>query len=156
MNAGRIVAALACLATAAAVLLTTASAGPARDVEVRATAMPNDPYLRYLSWPITQLGLPRAWDLTDGSPTVTVAVLDTGVANVPDLAGALVPGIDLVNHDDDPADDNGHGTAVASIVGARTNNGLAIAGVCGRCSIMPVKVLGADATGVASTVAAGV
>ena len=58
----------------------------------------------------------------------------------PDLRAALVPGYDMVNGDNDPSDDNGHGTSTAGIAGARADNGVGISGVCPGCSIMPVKV----------------
>ena len=49
---------------------------------------------------------------------IIVAIVDTGIdPSQPDLRGNLVPGYDYVNGDPDPSDDNGHGTAVAGIVG---------------------------------------
>jgi subtilisin family serine protease len=62
-----------------------------------------------------------------------------------------MPGYDYVNDDSDPSDDNGHGTAVAGIVGSNSNNGIGVAGYCWRCRLMPVKVL--DARGIGSTTA---
>ncbi|HWB21800.1 MAG TPA: S8 family serine peptidase [Gaiellaceae bacterium] len=118
--------------------------------------VPNDPLYAKFSWPAASINLPQAWHLTLGSPSVTIAVLDTGVSPVPDLAGALVPGYNFVADNTDTTDDNGHGTEVASIAAARTNNGIGIAGVCARCSIMPVKVLDANAVGSPGTVAEGV
>ncbi len=117
---------------------------------------PNDTFYSALQWPATSIGLPAAWALTLGSPSVTIAVLDTGVTPVPDLAGALVPGYNFVGGNTNTADDNGHGTEVASIAAARTNNKLGIAGACGRCSIMPVKVLDANGVGSPATIALGV
>src|SRR5436190_5395204 len=73
----------------------------------------------------------EAWKVTRGDPKVVVAIVDTGVdATHPDLKGRVVGGIDLYNGDDDPADDNGHGTAVAGIAAA----------VCPSCSLLAVKV----------------
>jgi subtilisin family serine protease len=67
-------------------------------------------------------GFPKAWDVTQGSSKIVVAVVDTGVdPNHPDLRGALVPGWNFVGNDANPMDDHGHGTAVAGVVAARSN-----------------------------------
>ena len=108
-------------------------------------------------WGLRQVRLPAAWDSTHGSSSVVIAVLDTGVdATHPDLAGATLPGYDLTNGDSDPADDEGHGTGVAGVIAARTNNQQGVAGVCWGCSILPIKVLGSDGRGDLATVAAGI
>ena len=117
---------------------------------------PNDTFFGGFSWPAKNADLMRAWDVTMGTPSVTIAILDTGVTPVPDLAGSLVPGYDFVHGDSNTSDDNGHGTQVASVAAARTSNALGVAGACGRCSIMPVKVLDANGVGSASTVAQGI
>jgi subtilisin family serine protease len=118
-------------------------------------APPGDPLVAD-SWALQTIHAAAAWARTTGSPDVVVAVLDTGVdASQPDLAGALVPGVDLVSDDADPQDDHGHGTQVAGIVAARAGNGIGAAGICGRCSVMPVKVIAADGTGTSDDVAAG-
>jgi len=108
-------------------------------------------------WGPARLGAPAAWDLNQGRPRVVIAVLDTGVdAGHPDLQSATVPGYDVVGNDAEPGDDNGHGTAAAGVIAARTNNGQGQAGMCWACSIMPVKVLDAGGAGSSSTVAAGI
>ena len=54
-------------------------------------------------------------------------------------------GYDFVDEDHDPpSDDNGHGTAVAGIAAGRADNGIGAAGVCWRCRIMPLRVIGPD------------
>lgn len=75
-----------------------------------------------------------------GSPEIVIAILDTGVDTVPALAGALLPGRDIVDGDDDPSDSDGHGTAVAQVAAGRIDDGIGGAGVCPRCSILPVRV----------------
>ena len=87
---------------------------------------------------------------------VVVAVVDTGVAPAPDLAGRLLPGWNVIARSDDATDDNGHGTHVAGTVAEVEGNGLAESGVAPEASILPVKVL--DSTGVGSDadVAAGI
>ncbi|HEY1365739.1 MAG TPA: S8 family serine peptidase [Gaiellaceae bacterium] len=124
----------------------------------RIALTPNDPYLAAgFGWSLARTQLPDAWSVTTGAPQTMIAVLDTGVdPATADLAGALVPGANFVTADGSTADDNGHGTEVASLIAARIGNGTGIAGVCGSCSIMPVKVMGSDGTGYWSTVAAGV
>jgi subtilisin family serine protease len=102
-------------------------------------------------------GFPKAWDVTQGSSKVVVAVADTGVdATHPDLRGALVPGWDFINNDADPSDDHGHGTAVAGVIGARSNNRAGGAGICWRCLVMPVKVLDSTGSGDDTVIAAGI
>ena len=102
-------------------------------------------------------GFPKAWDVTQGSSKLIVAVLDTGVdSNHPDLRGALVAGWDFVNNDADASDDHGHGTAVAGVIGARSNNHAGGAGICWRCLVMPVKVLDSSGSGDDTLIAAGV
>jgi subtilisin family serine protease len=121
-----------------------------------ADVSPNDS-LWSEQWGPKLVRAPAAWEATRGSESVVVAVLDTGVdAGHPDLSGALVPGFDLVNNDTNPNDDNGHGTAVAGVIAARTNNVQGEAGLCWNCAIMPVKVLGASGSGTTSAIASGI
>jgi len=83
----------------------------------------------------------QAWDLSVGSRSVIVAVLDTGIDRTRgDLSGRLVAGFDFANNDSNPTDDNGHGTAVASVIGAVGNNDHGMTGVNWKVSLMPVKV----------------
>jgi len=112
-------------------------------------------------WPAQEglrvVGLPRAWDTSRGSSRVVVAVIDTGVdPNQPDLRGALVPGINLVNPGAPPLDDHGHGTAVAGVLAARSDNKQGMAGVCWFCVVMPVKVLDSSGSGDDTVIAAGI
>ena len=92
-----------------------------------------------------------------GAAEVVVAVLDTGVdRGHPDLQGALVEGWDAVNEDADAEDDHGHGTLVAGVIAARSNNGIGGVGACSQCSLMPVKVIGATGSGTAADIAEGI
>ncbi len=103
------------------------------------------------------MGVPTAWNYTQGDPDVVVAVVDSGVnAQHPEFQDRVIPGYDFVNDDNDPADDHGHGTHVAGIIAAAANNGAGSAGVCPQCRILPVKVLNQDNVGSWSGVAAGV
>ncbi len=133
-------------------------------------AQPGDPlYPSQGHYPL--ISLPEAWDMTTGSADVLVAVVDTGVlTNHPDIAGNLDPndrnGVDFISdparsndgdgvdgNADDPGDaaalDGGgyHGTHVAGTIAAVTNNAQGVAGVCWRCRIMPIRVLGNEGSG---------
>lgn len=85
----------------------------------------------------------EGWVETLGDETVIIAILDTGVDfNHPDLDDKLLPnGYDYANDDSDPTDDHWHGTHVAGIAAAETNNGEGIAGVAWNCQILPIKVV---------------
>src|SRR5205814_8504463 len=101
-----------------------------RDLPARAAFLPNDP-LRVSGNEshLAAIQAPQAWDLTAGAANVVVAVLDSGInAAPPEFAGRVLPGYDFVSNDSDPADDFGHGTAVAGTIVAAGNNGLGVAG----------------------------
>ncbi len=118
--------------------------------------VPNDPSWSPQYGPRNIQG-PQAWDLTTGSSSVTIAVIDTGVdLNHPDLSAKVIGGCDFVNRDDVAQDDNGHGTHVAGIAAAASNNGVGIAGVSWGARVMPVKVLSASGSGSYQDVASGI
>jgi subtilisin family serine protease len=127
------------------------------EVVLQATdTIPND-VLWHDQWGPQRVRAHKAWDTTRGSPSVVVAVVDTGVDYAhPDLQDLFVDGYDFVNQDSDPRDDQGHGTAVAGVIAARTQNGEGQAGMCWACKVMPVKVLDANGSGTTSTIAAGI
>jgi len=78
-----------------------------------AQRVPNDEYYADNQHNLPQIGMPAAWDISTGSASVVVAVLDTGTdLGHPEFSGQLVSGYDILNHDSDPSDDNGHGTHV--------------------------------------------
>lgn len=117
---------------------------------------PNDSFWAD-QWGLRRIGLPTAWDRTRGSSSVVVAVLDTGVdAGHPDLTDAVLAGFNIVADNADTHDEQGHGTAAAGIIAARTNNRQGVAGICWVCSILPVKVIGADGTGTMDDLALGI
>jgi subtilisin family serine protease len=132
--------------------------------------------------PDADIDAPEAWDITTGSPAVTVAVIDSGVDMThPDLAPNIwsnpgesgggketngvdddldglvddAHGWDWVSNDSDPSDENGHGTHVAGTIGARGNDGTGVAGVSWNTSLMPLRVLDSSGSGsIADVVAA--
>ncbi len=120
--------------------------------------MPDDPRLedqwnlhstgQMDSTPEADVDAPEAWDISRGSPSTVLAVIDTGIdLDHPDLAGKIVEGYNVISDTTIPQDDNGHGTHVAGIAVATTNNAIGIAGVCPRCRVMPLKALNSDNLG---------
>ncbi len=119
-------------------------------------AAPNDPEWA-LQWGLTDVDAPAAWALAGPVRPVIVAVVDSGVdPSQPDLQGALVPGADFADSTGSTADQYGHGTMVAGVIAARGNNGEGVAGACWTCFVMPIKVLGADGSGTADAITAGI
>jgi len=115
----------------------------------------NDPQRASL-WGLDRLRAETAWPVVDGAGVV-VAVIDTGVARHPDLAGSVVPGVDLSGSGGDGRNDgHSHGTHVAGTIAATANNGIGIAGVAPGVAIMPVKVLGDGGSGSSGDVARGI
>jgi len=116
---------------------------------------PNDTCFRY-QWHLRQIGMPDAWKLGQGKGVV-VAVIDTGVSKVGDLAETkFVPGYNFIGNNDDARDDHGHGTHVAGTIAQSTNNKLGVAGVAFKVAIMPIKVLSAGGSGSMAGIAQGI
>lgn len=92
-------------------------------------AIPNDSdYSK--QWGMSSVYAPTAWNYTTGNQTVRVGVIDTGIANHPDLNANLISGYDYHNNNSITNDDeSGHGTHVAGIIGAVGNNGQGVAGI---------------------------
>ncbi|RMG23629.1 MAG: peptidase S8 [Armatimonadetes bacterium] len=122
-----------------------------------ATFTPNDTFWN-LQWGAQRIQCAPAWDITQGDPSIVIAILDTGVQfSNPDIAGKTVSGgWDYANNDSDPSDDNGHGTNVAGIAAAATNNNVGIAGVGFNCKILPIKVLNASGSGTYGWIISGI
>jgi thermitase len=127
-----------------------------RDQVARIAAVrPDDPAFGN-QWGIQKTHVDTAWGTTRGAAAIVVAVVDTGVKVLPDLAGRVLPGRDFVNDDSNATDDQGHGTMTAGVIAARGDNRTGIAGICWTCQILPVKVLGAKGSGSYSDIAQGV
>lgn len=147
------------------------------DYIVQADYVPDDPRLAD-QWGLAQangvdIGAKAAWDVTTGSPSVVVAVIDSGVMlDHPDLAANIwtnpdeiagngidddddgyvddVHGWDFVDDDNDPSDENRHGTHVAGTIAAVGDNGIGVAGVAYGSRILPLRMLNAGGSGLLS------
>lgn len=133
----------------------------------RVAAAPNDPMYAEL-YAMDKIQAPAAWNTTTGSPSVVVAVIDTGVdyrnedlsANMWRNPGEVpangvdddgnghvddIQGIDVARNDSDPEDEFNHGTHVAGTIGAVGNNAVGVSGVSWSVRLMAVKLF--DHTG---------
>ncbi len=119
--------------------------------------VPNDPYYSPYQWHMTRIGMEDAWPLSTGAGAI-VAINDTGVKqSLADLAQTnFMPGYDFINNDNDPTDDEGHGSHVCGTVAQSTNNGIGVTGVAYGCTIMPVKVLNSQGSGSYDQIADGI
>ena len=123
---------------------------------------PNDPYYGQ-QWNLDTINAPEAWEITQGSEDIVVAVLDTGIDfnhqdlddniwyNEDEIAGNGIDddgngyvddwrGWDFNDHDNNPTDDHGHGTMVAGIIAAEANNGIGITGIAPNVKIMALDI----------------
>ena len=124
-------------------------------------ATPNDPLYSEL-WGMSSINAPAAWDVRTDSSPILVGIVDSGVnykhndlknnvwANPGEIANNGIDddnngyiddiyGIDLVNGDSDPNDDNSHGSHVAGTIGAQGNNNLGVAGVAWTARMIAAK-----------------
>lgn len=118
----------------------------------------------------SDIDAPEAWDRQIGSPAIVVADIDSGVDyNHPDLAANIwsnpgeipgngidddgngyiddVRGWDFVNSDNNPMDDNGHGTHTSGTIAAVGDNGIGVTGVSWQSRIMPLKFIDSAGSG---------
>ncbi len=117
---------------------------------------PNDTFYSQM-WGLQKIDMPNAWDITKGSDSIIVAVVDTGIDNIhPDLQGKVISGFNFISGNNDPMDDAGHGTHVAGTIGATTNNGIGVSGINWNIRLMPVKVLNSSGSGLDVAIFSGI
>ncbi len=134
--------------------------------------VPNDPSYPEM-WGLSKIDMPNAWDVSKGSANVIAAVIDTGIDyNHQDFVGRnIIRGKDFAtcnqfnsmgqclapkNPDDDPMDDQGHGTHVAGTIGAITNNSIGVSGVGWNVSLMAIKTMGSSGKSLTPEIVKGI
>jgi|GEM_PF-2465861 len=82
------------------------------------------------------------WQVSQGSAAVTIAVIDLGVSSDhPDLTNKIAPGVDVTGSGTtEPLPDDHHGTSIAGVAAAASNNGMGIAGVDWHARIAPIRI----------------
>ncbi|MGD2062226.1 MAG: S8 family serine peptidase [Nitrospirota bacterium] len=101
--------------------------------------LPDDPKFPN-EWHLPKIQAPTAWETSTGGG-ITVAILDTGVdPDHPELVNRLVPGWNSASLSDDSTPVHGHGTWVAGVVAAETNNGVGVASIAYGAHLMPIRV----------------
>ena len=131
------------------------------DYYVTAASTPNDPYYSGNQWGLHStygINAPSAWDYTTGSSDILVGVMDTGIKySHPDLQNRINISLSE-NFSEDPngtstfTDTDGHGTSIAGIIGAQTNNNIGMSGVCWDVSLVSLKITEADEAPVSSMI----
>ncbi|MDF2669354.1 MAG: peptidase [Paenibacillus sp.] len=116
-------------------------------LRVSAAVTPNDPFVSRQKY-LEQIHAPEAWTQVNYNDSLIIALVDTGVdLEHPDLKDNLVPGINLVQRNQPPQDDNGHGTMVAGVIAASGNNNKGVSGLLWKAKIMPIKALEKNGVG---------
>ena len=121
-----------------------------------AETIPDDE-LFSLQWHHENLKMFNAWDISTGSPNVPIAILDSGIdKDHPDLQQKILPGYNFYDDTSDVTDFCGHGTMVAGVAAAQTDNSIGVAGVAWENPIMPIKITKPDCWGSYSAIIEGI
>jgi thermitase len=140
------------------------------DYVARVSDTPNDTDFASRQWNMTKIGMPAAWSLTHGSGSIYVAILDCGIfdefsgfATVedglpghPDLRGKVVASTSFVSSPYGTYDACGHGSHVAGIASAATNNAKGVAGVGWDTRLLNVKVMDDTGIGTSTSLVSGI
>jgi subtilisin family serine protease len=143
-------------------------AQPDATIHADASIIPNDPKYSQ-QWGLAMVDAPQAWTVSTGNSSTIVAVIDTGIdLRNTEFAGRLwvnksastprnvVYGWNFVSNNGNTQDDNGHGTHVSGILGAKGNNNIGVAGIDWGTKIMPLKSLDAQGNGTTDEAVAAV
>jgi thermitase len=121
--------------------ISSINSGQATSIEAPANnpVNPNDPSFAR-QWALTEMHISHLWSITQVSKSIKIAILDTGIdANHEDLKDKIVA---EANFTESPTESDiyGHGTHIAGIICAISNNGIGVTGLVSDCQILNVKV----------------
>jgi serine protease AprX len=137
----------ATIPTAAAPLLAALpgiTVTPDASVSVQSTPESTGPHTPSDAF-LQETGATRLASAGDAGKGVTVAVMDTGIDNLPDFSGRLIGGVDLTGGGNPYQDGYGHGTFVAGLIaGDGASSGGRYSGEAPGANLMSIKVAGAD------------
>lgn len=123
---------------------------------LQASQTPNDPLFRDQAH-FTQVDVPGAWDITVGTDEIIVAIVDTGVdTGHPDLRGRIIDGWNVFDENRNFSDVMGHGTSVAGIAAATSDNGVGVTGVTWDNPIIVVRATDSQGRASSRHIAAGI
>jgi subtilisin family serine protease len=133
-------------------IVSVTQSGPTNGVQAAAAITPNDALFGHL-WGMQNIKATQVWPTIRETPNIIVAVIDTGVDYThPDLRANMWSkggrfGYDFFDNDDNPIDEEGHGTHCAGTIAGVGNNGIGVAGVTWKAQIMAMRFLGSDGSG---------
>ena len=127
-----------------------------KDYLLEPALIPNDPNFSN-QWHLQAINAEGAWDISQGSSSIPIAILDTGVDPThPDLQDKLILGYNFYNNNADWSDVCGHGTKVAGSAAAITNNNLGVSGVAWNNPIIPIRITDTNCYGYYSSMISGI
>ncbi|SDY89698.1 Subtilase family protein [Evansella caseinilytica] len=131
--------------------------GKTNDLHKSAVSVPNDEFYEPYQWNLSQIYTEEGWSFSVGDEEVPIAIVDSGVdPEHIDLAARIKAGFNAFEDNQAYNDENGHGTHVAGIAAAITNNEAGVAGVSWNNPLLAVKVLDQNAEGNALSIAKGI
>ena len=123
----------------------------------QAQAVPNDTLFEQQQDYLDSIRAREAWDISTGDEGIVIAVVDTGVdADHADLTGKILDGFNIFSDNADFGDVLGHGTLVAGVAAAASNNGLGVTGMAWGSPILSVRVCDENGQTTSRHVAAGI
>ncbi len=92
------------------------------------------------TWALRKINAYKAWEITEGSSSVKVGVVDSGIAAHPELISNITVGWDFYHDNNITTDDPGHGTTTASVIGAIGNNDFGSTGLNQNVTLVPLQI----------------